>query len=201
MQKHDEWYFTGAKATYGVFDAAAAANGGAVSPPFTTDLTDTAHGLIAGSLMYIEATDNYNGLQYVHSVPDANSIVIRAPFVAETIANTDTWKTKFSYDERRQIWGTKGHTIAAGPPWELLGFEVTLSSASATSENLTVTVDSAKSSSFDNLLYSRDMNGVRYINNMFDVPRKMGSGDKVDIAWANSNSRTWAIKIFTRRLV
>jgi len=184
-QPMDEWFYTGAGATYGTFSNAAAANVNSVDPPFTADLTDAAHGLLAGSLLYIQGSVNYNGLRKISSVPDVNSMYVYATFVAETLAGTETWTTMY------------GDTA----PYEFLGFEVTLSSASATSENLTITVDAAFGSGFDNLIYSKDMNGVQYINNMFDVPRKLSADDKIDVAWANSNSRTWGIKLFTRRLV
>lgn len=184
-QPMDEWFYTGAKATYGTFDAAAAANVNSVDPPFTTDLTDTAHGLLAGSLLYVQGSINYNGLRKMASVPDANSMYVYAAYIAETLAGTETWKTMY------------GDTM----PYEFLGFEITLSAASATSENLTIIIDSAFGSAFDNQIYSKDMNGIQYINNMFDVPRKLSAGDKIDVAWANTNNRTWGIKLFTRRLV
>ena len=184
-QPIDEWFFTGAGATYGTFDNAAAADSDSVNPPFTTDLTDTSHGLLAGSLLYIQGSVNYNGLKKLVSVPDVNSMVIYTKFVAETLAGTETWKTMYSCDE----------------DYEFLGFEITLSAASATSENLTITIDADKGSAYDNLIYSKDMNTERYINYMFDAPRKLSANDKIDIAWANTNGRTWGIKIFTRRLM
>ena len=194
-QPMDEWFYTGAKATYGTFDAAAAADGGSVILPHKTDLTDTGHGLLTGSLLYIGATDNYNGLRKIASLPDANSMVIYAKFVAETLANTDTWKTMFTYDN----W-VQGE-LMAGPPYEFCGFEVTLDAASATAENLVITVDAAFGSAFDNEIYSKDMNGIQHINNMFSEPIKLSGGDKIDVVWVNTNARTWGIKLFTRRLV
>jgi len=194
-QKHDEWFFTGAKAMSGTFDGADAADGDSVNPPFTADLTDTGHGLLANSLLYVQGSTNYNGLRKIKSLPDANSMLIYAKFVAETLAGTETWKTMFSYNEIIQ------GEARPGCPFEFLGFEVTLSAASATSENLTITIDADKGSAYDNRIYSRDMDGVTYLNNMFDAPRKCSPGDKIDVAWANTNSKTWGIKLFTRRLV
>ena len=194
-QPMDEWFYTGTKATYGTFDAAAAADGGSVILPHLTDLTDTAHGLLAGSLLYIQATDYYNGLRKVVSLPDANSMVIYAKFVAETLANTDTWKTMFTYDN----W--INGSLVAGPDYEFCGFEVTLDAASATSENLVITVDAAFGSAFDTEIYSKDMNGIQHINYMFDEPRRLSGGDKIDVVWVNTNAKTWGIKLFTRRLV
>lgn len=194
-QPMDEWFYTGAGATYGTFNNAAAAAVNSADPPFTTDLTDTAHGLLAGSLLYIQGSTNYNGLKKMQSVPDANSMYIYAKYVAETLAGTETWKTMFTYDTI-----DRGN-VAAGCPWEFLGFEATLSAAGATaSEYLTIITDAAVGSAYDNEIYRRDMNGVQYINYMFDEARKMSSGDKIDVAWANAGAKTWGIKLFTRRL-
>ena len=194
-EKHDEWFFTGALATYGTFNNAAAVAVNSANPPFTTDLTDTGHGLLDGSMLYIQGSVNYNGIKEVESVPDVNSLVIYSPFVAETLAGTETWKTMITYDNIVQ------GKLVAGSPFEFLGFEVTLSAASATSENLTVTLDAARGAAFDNLVYSKDMDTVKHINYMFDEIRYCGPGDKIDIAWANSDARTWGIKIFTRALI
>jgi len=195
-QKFDEWYFTGAKATYGTFDNIAAADDNSVDPPFTTDLTDTTHGLLADSLLYIQGSVNYNGLKLIKSIPDVNSMVIFAKYVAEVLAGTETWKTMITYDDVVQ------GNIKAGPPFEFLGFEVTLNTAAATAlEYLTITMDAAKGGAWDNLLYKQDMNGIADINYTFDEPRKCGPGDKIDVAWANADVRIWGIKLFTRRLV
>lgn len=182
--KHDEWFFTGAKTTYGIFDAAAAADGQSIQPPFTTDLADTTHGLLTGSLIYIQGTTNYNGIRKIVSLPDANSMIIYAKFVAETLTTGATWKTMYSSPH----------------PFEFLGFEVTLDAVGANVEDLTITIDAAKGSTYDNRIYTKAMNGVTYINNMFDTPRLCSGDDKIDVAWANAGSKGWGIKLFTRRL-
>ena len=195
-QEHDKWYFTGAKATYGTFNNADAADVDSANPPFTTDLTDTGHGLLAGSLLYIQGSVNYNGLKLIKSLPDANSMVIYSKYVVEELAGTETWKTLITYDNIIQ------GNLVPGSPFEFLGFEVTLDAAAATAlENFTVTIDSARGAAFDNLIYSQDMNGIADINYMFDEPRLCDAGDKVDVAWANADTNTWGIKLFTRALV
>lgn len=194
-QPMDEWFYTGAGATYGVFNNAAAADVYSGGQPFITDLTDTGHGLLAGSLLYIQGSVNYNGLHKMASVPDANSMYIYAKFIAETLAGTETWKTMFTYDS------VDRGNVLIGSPFEFLGFEVTLSAASTTPENLTVIVDANAGPAFDNEIYKKDMNGIQYINNMFTEPRKLSGGDKIDVAWVNTNAKTWGIKLFTRRLI
>lgn len=196
LKNSDKWNFTGAKAMNGTFNAAAAADGDSVNLPFTTDLTDTGHGLLAGSSLYIESTDNYNGLRLIKSLPDANSMLIYAKFVVETLANTDSWKTMFTYDTWMQ------GELRAGPPWEFLGFYLTLDAAAATgSEEFTITVDAAKGSEWDNRIYTKDMNGTQWINYMFDDPKPMASGDKIDCRFANADTNTWGLTLFTRALV
>jgi len=190
-QPRDEWHFTGAKATYGVFGNNDAIEGQSVIPPFTTDLTDATHGLLAGtdknpSLIWIEGTTNYDGLRKIVSIPDVNSIMIAASYVAEELAGTETWKSKIGYDDAR---------------WEFLGFYLTLSAVGADVENFDVNIDANIGSTFDNLVYRKAMSGVTYINNMFDEPRPMEAGDKIDFVWANAGAKTYGLKVFTRRLV
>lgn len=188
-QPHDTWFFTGDEETYTTLNNAAAVDGGWAGRDQLTTLPSTDHGFKASSgslqsLIYIQGTDNYDGLRKIHAV-GTDTITIVAPYVAETFAGTETVKSMYSDNH----------------PFEFLGFEVTLSAASATSEDLTITVDAAAGSAFDNLIYSKDMNGIADINYMFDTPRECKANDKIDVAWDNTNDRTFGIKLFTRRLV
>ena len=195
-QKHDQWFFTGAKAMSGTFDGADAADSDSVNKPFTTDLTDTAHGLLAGSLLYIQGSTNYNGLREIKSIPDVNSMIIYAKFVAETLAGTETWKTMFTYDKFVQ------GELRPGSPFEFLGFYLTLDAAAGTaSEEFTITIDAAKGSAWDNRIYTKDMNGQQHINYIFDDPKPCAAGDKLDCVFANADTNTWGLTLFTRPLV
>lgn len=190
--KHDEWYFTGVGPTYGTFGAGAALEVESVEPYITRLLSSDV--LADPSLIYIQGSVNYNGIKEV-ARDSGIGMEIYSKYVAETLAGTETWKTMITYDNIVQ------GKLVAGSPFEFLGFEVTLSAASATSENLTVTIDSARGAAWANLIYSKDMDTVKHINYMFDEIRYCGPGDKIDIAWANSDDRTWGIKIFTRALI
>jgi len=195
MRKRDEWFFTGAKAMSGTFNDAAAVIGDSVNKPYTTTLPDTAHGLVAPSLLYIENTTNYNGLGKIKSLADANSMLIYAKFVAETLSSA-TWKSMFTYDQVIQ------GELKAGPPWEFLGFYLTLDAAASTaSEEFTITVDAAKGSAWDNRVYTKDMNGQQHINYIFDDPKPMAAGDKINCVFANADTNTWGLTLFTRPLV
>jgi len=192
MQPHDTWYFTGAKATYTTLNADNDTDGGWGNNALLTILPSTAHGFFASSgslqsLIYIQGTTYYNGLRKIHAVAD-NTITIYAKYVAAeaTFGGTlETVKTMYSDNH----------------PFEFLGFELTIDAAVAATEDLTIIIDAAAGSTFDNLIYKKAMNGVRYINYMFDVPRKCAADDKVDVAWANATGDDWGIKLFTRRLV
>lgn len=159
------------------------------------------HNLTAGSAITINGTDNYDGTWLTLSGTAAKLIYIDAAYVAETTATGDTCK----------------FTIAPGHPWELGGFRITLNASSATSENLTVTVDSGAGSVYDHRLLAYDMDTVQYLawyppmiliddsspvanyNSGF-VPIEFGKDDEVDFAWANSNSKTYGLEVFWRRI-
>jgi len=187
-QPKDIWHFSGDEETYTTINNAVAVDAGWAGMDQLTTIPITGHGFKASSgklqsLVYIQGSTNYDGLRKIHAVA-TNTITIVAKYVAETFAGTETVKTMYSDDH----------------PFEFLGFKVTLNAASATSENLTITIDSKVGSAFDNLIYSRDMDTIADINNMFDVPRKCFPGDKIDVAWDNTDDRTWAIELITRRL-
>lgn len=190
QQPKDTWNFTGAKATYTTLDNAAAVDAG-VNPADPREhlvtIPSTAHGFLASSgdlisCLFILGSVNYNGLRKIHAVA-TNTITIVAPYVAETFAGTETIKSMISFN----------HAV------DFLGFRIHLSAASATSENLTVDIDSNKGSAFDTNVYTKDMNTIQNITNMFSESIPLAPDDRVNVAWANSNSRTFGIDLFTRR--
>ena len=181
----DTWKYTGAKTTYGTLAAVAAA---AASPTTANDkdlavLGSTAHGLLAGSLVHLEGTTNYNGLKNIQAVA-TNTITIYSAFTAETTATADLWKTMY----------------VSQHPYLFLGFSVHLNAVSATSENLVISKDANAGSAFDIKLYSKDMNGIQDIHNIFDEPKPCVGGDKIDVVWDNTNAKTWGIELYTRRI-
>ena len=194
-QRRDEWFFTGAKAMSGTFNDAAAVIGDSVNKPYTTTLPDTAHGLLAPSLLYIQNTTNFNGLRKIKTVANTDSMLIYAKFVAEALSSA-TWKTMFSYDQFVQ------GELRPGAPFEFMGFYLTLDAAASTaSEEFTITIDADKGAAWDNRIYTKDMNGQQHINFMFDAPKQCASGDKLNCVFANANTNTWGLTLFTRSLV
>jgi len=111
----------------------------------TVKLTTTAdHGLLAGSVVYIEGTTNYNGLRKITNVPATDEIDIIAPYKAETPGGTETIKV----------------AVKSQKDYTFFGFRLHLSAAPTTSENITLTVDSDLGSAYDLKLYTLDLAGI-----------------------------------------
>lgn len=93
-------------------------------------------------------------------------------------------------------------TIAPADEFQLVEVRLTLDAASGTSENFTVTIDSALGSAYDHQLLSTDMNAERYVTWVLsgDEERFFNSGDELDFAWTNSNTKDWALEIKYRKL-
>lgn len=189
-----EIVYSGAKKTYSAIGASAIANLGRVGPneESTVDITATAHGFLAGpnqklpNYVYILGTTNYDGMRKIISVPDANSIYVAASYVAETPGGTETLRVAYK----------------SPFPFEFLGFEIHLSAASATAENLVVARDAARGAAYDTKLYSKDMNGIQDVAYAVskDEPIICQANDVIDLTWDNTNNRTWTIRLFVRSI-
>jgi len=180
-QKYDTeqiFFFEGDEEMGTTLDAAAAvdATGGIVTIPSTD------HGYKVGSYVTLGATDSYNGTYEIVAVA-ANTFNIYATFVAETFAGTDTAKCSIVMDKA----------------YKFKSFEIHLSLASATSENLTVTKDAEEGSAFDVLLYSVDMDGYQDIVYCFDPAISCEKGDKIVFEWSNTDNRIFGVTAVVRR--
>ena len=76
---------------------------------------------------------------------------------------------------------------------------VHLSSASATSENLVISVDSRHGSAYDVVLVTQDMNTVQNLAWSPDGIIHMEEGDKLLVTWANTNTRTWGLEVICEK--
>lgn len=174
---------TGAGSIDGITLAASAA---ADNGDGTVKLTCTgAHGLLAGSQVYIEGTTNYDGLRTVIDIPAAATFDIIAPFVAETPAGTETVKV----------------AAVAKKAFKFLGFRLHLSAAVAQADVFKITLDADKGAAWDIVLYSNDLNSetdVEYINSNKDLPFE--ADDILRFAWPNADSRTFGLEIFVQPL-
>jgi len=201
-QPYDVWEFSGDEETYSTLATTDPVTGNSVDGKHLTTLGATDHGFKAGSLVYIQGTINYNGLKLIQAVA-ANTITIYAKFIAEaTVDTSDTIKTMVTYDRITGKYSDAGVTVAAGPPFEFLGFTLHLNAAASTAaETFVINIDANKGAAWDRKVYSKDMNGVQDIDYFFDEPKKCESGDKVDVVWNNADDALWGIKLYTRRLV
>ncbi|TET68693.1 MAG: hypothetical protein E3J56_11065 [Candidatus Aminicenantes bacterium] len=148
--------------------------------------TAAAHNLVAGGAITLEGTTNYDGTYMILEVPTTTTLIVESVYIAETLTTTDLFKL----------------TLAPGQAFEFNGFRLHLNAASATTENLTITLDGgAGTDIFDTEIYSKDMNGVQNIIWMpEDGPIPFGKDDELDFAWANSNTKTYGVEALWRRI-
>ena len=160
-------------------DAVAASDNGDGSVMLTLDAD---HGLLAGSVVYIEGTTNYDGLRMIKAVPETDEISIIAPFVAETPGGTETVKV----------------AIKSKRDYVFCGFRLHLGAAPTTSENLVITADSALDDNFDLKLYDYDLAGttdlIYAVDTNENLPRK--KDDLIRFAWSNTDGKDFGLEIF-----
>lgn len=174
---------TGADSINGITIGAVAAinnNDGTV-----TLTTTAAHGLLAGSVVYIEGTTNYDGLRELVAIPETDEIAFKAAYVAETPAGDETVKI----------------AIAAKKAFKFLGFRLLIAVAPGQADVMSITLDSSKGAAFDSVIYSNDLDAVtslEYINPNASLPFE--ADDILRIAWPNVANRTFGIEIFIQPL-
>lgn len=189
--------FEGAKAANGTVDSAAVVDVSSSFPDIqrqglgVVDITDTAHGYIAGDSVelanhvYLRGTANYNGIHRIHSVPDANSLYIVANFTAESLSTSDTIGPGMSFPEQ----------------WLFRGYKLHLAAAATTSENFVISVDAAAGSNFDYNIVTSNMNNVQDLGRFFmDDPVPINKNDVVYVTWANTNTKAWGLELWAQRL-
>ena len=153
----------------------------------TVTLTaDAAHGFLAGSVVFIEGTVNYNGIQKIQAVPETDEITIRAKYVAEEQAGTETVKV----------------AIVPGRPYKLMGIRGHLGVAPTTSEVIALTVDSHRGAAFDALIKSQDLQGLTDWHYVFPDEENLpfDKDDIIRVAWDNTDGRTYGFEILYRPL-
>jgi len=148
--------------------------------------TAAAHNLVAGGAITLEGTTNYDGTYMILEVPTTTTLIVESVYIAETLTTTDLFTL----------------TLVPKQGFEWGGFRLHLNAASATTENLTVTLDSgAGTDIYDTKLYTKDMNGLQDI--VYDIknePMQFDKLDEITFAWANSNTTTYGLETFWRRI-
>ena len=147
--------------------------------------TAAAHALVAGGAITLGGvTTNYAGTYKILEVPTTTTLIVESVYIAETLETTATFK----------------FTLAPKQAFEFGGFKLTLNAAATTaSENMTITVDAGAGSVYDYLLYSQDMNTLRYLNwNIQDNPEPFEKNDELACAWANATPKTYGLEVYWR---
>ena len=87
--------------------------------------------------------------------------------------------------------------VPVGDNYRLVSVGVHFSVAPATSENFTVTLDANAGAGYDTLLYSLDVSAGSDTDVMWlpDEEIMLEGGDAIDVAFANSDSRTYGLQI------
>jgi len=90
-----------------------------------------------------------------------------------------------------------GLTVPAGQTYRLVSVSLHFSATPTTSENFTVTLNAASGPAYDVLLYSVDPGGgaLQDIVWMPDEELFLEGGDVLDIAYTNTDNRTWGVQI------
>ena len=92
-------------------------------------------------------------------------------------------------------------SAASTGPIELVSVELSLSATGGAAENFTITVNATAGSVYDTIIFAQDMNTVEDLLWLPDQPVPITNGDVLDLAYANSNSRTYGLVITYKRLV
>lgn len=90
-----------------------------------------------------------------------------------------------------------GATLTYGQKFRLLKMELHIDTAPTTSQDFTITLDSKRSSRYDNVIYKRDLSvgSVTDILYHFSDKDVYDAGDEIDIAYTNTDARTWGIRV------
>lgn len=180
---------TGAKGLSWTIKAAAAVETTPAHPDGQVTIQTTAvHGLLTGSHIYIEGTTNYDGVREILALPATDKVTVRAKYVAEDFAGTETIKV----------------AIVPNARFKFVGFSIKMATAPSTSESLTITLDADDGSAYDVQIFSRNWSTLSDTDFIWTVPEDelipYEKGDKLRIAWTNTDTKLFGLKLWFRRL-
>ena len=169
------FYVTGTKKMGTVLDAGAITLNG----DGTVTMGCTAHGLPVGTEIYIGGSVAYNGYHTLTAIA-TNTFTFAATETAEIMGGTETVEIRLHPEELFRLVEVRLH----------------LNGASTTSENFTVTLDSAENAVYDAQLLYQDMNTFAdycypWGNN---ACHHMKATEAIVFAWPNSNSKIWGLE-------
>lgn len=143
----------------------------------------------AGSMIYIEGTDNYDGIRTIRSVT-AGYINIEANYIAETTTTADTVKV----------------AIAPDHSFEFLEIDIHISAVPTTSEDLTITKDAGAGANYDTNLLTEDFStiltspSISYIWSPNERKIYPNADDILRVAWDNSETRDFGLTLTYRKI-
>ena len=128
-------------------------------------------------------------------------------WAADTFANSARVTDRHRVDHAPELWhsydtgsGAMAETLAAGEAFELKEVRIHLNTASATVENLTITLDSGiGGTAYDSVPWTDGMNTVKDYSWIPDKELHFTATDELDFAWANSDSRTWGLEVIWKK--
>ena len=88
-------------------------------------------------------------------------------------------------------------TVPAGRTYQLLSVSLKYNTAPATSESLTVTLNANAGATYDTVLYTVDPSVLSVTSLLWqpDEPLYLEGGDAVDVAYTNTDTRTYGVQI------
>ena len=88
-------------------------------------------------------------------------------------------------------------SVDPGASFYLISVLMHTGTTPTTSENFTVTLNSVEGPAYDTVLLKRDLSvgGVVDLEYNADVNKKYQKGDTIDIAWANTETGTYGLKV------
>lgn len=81
--------------------------------------------------------------------------------------------------------------------YKLVSVTLSLNVAPTTSENYTITLNANAGAAYDVLLYSLDLSAVSVTDLVWfpDAPLLLEAGDAIDVAYANTDTKTYGVQI------
>jgi hypothetical protein len=92
------------------------------------------------------------------------------------------------------------HTVPTSRTYQLVSVSLNLNAAPTTSENYTITLDALAGAEYDIVLYSLDLSAGSTTDVFWfpDQPLYLVGGDAVDVAYTNTDGRTYGVQITVR---
>ena len=92
--------------------------------------------------------------------------------------------------------------VPVGSAYRLVSVSVHLNAAATTSEDLTITQDIVDSALCDTVIYSLDLSAGSTVDLLWqpDAELYLQGGDELDVAWLNTDGRTWGVTITAEAL-